>query len=313
MNTENGYIDIIHADGDPEKVFRNIYNFSDLRKVSEPKEGPLLFILGGGQRGVYGGGGVSALEDLKLNNGFKTVVGISTGSPAVSYFLAGQANLGTSIYYEENTGDEFINLQGMDITWLCNQVFRQGTKKLNIEKVFENPTDIFFTATDANTGLIEILNAKKIPDIVEGIRASCAVPELYKDEVILKINGKNERVVDGGVASSFPVREILNIIEPTSILVFANTIKPHRDNYIKKFLRKYISLVVNWKLEKDLLYKENKLIQEVKFLKKYCKKNSIPYCIIWTDGNVGPLEKKSEKLKQAGEDFKNFVLKLARQ
>ena len=86
---------------------QDLLNFQEKRLAGEEFEsGPVLIVGGGGQRGPFGGGWVMALENLNLRNAFKTVVGVSTGAPTISYFLAGQAAVGTSIYFEENVRDK---------------------------------------------------------------------------------------------------------------------------------------------------------------------------------------------------------------
>ena len=60
-----------------------------------------LVIEGGGMRGVVSGGMVSALEERALLRCFDSVHGSSAGACAGAYFVAGQARLGTRIFYED--------------------------------------------------------------------------------------------------------------------------------------------------------------------------------------------------------------------
>lgn len=304
----------IEVEGDYKKVFADIRDFRDKRNSGEePVDGPLLIALSGTQRGVYGGGGGIALEDMGFRNGFKTALGVSTGSPGISYFLSGQLKQCISIYWEENTGEEFIDLRRsgenestVDITWLVEKVFKQGPKKLDTEALKNNPTELYYAATDAYTGKGELLNMRKLDDPVEGIKASIAIPELYKEKVKIKYEGETREFVDGAVAYPFPVVEILELVRPTSILVFANRPKELPKSIISTLINKYKSLVVSTQFEKDILEGDQIFDSELYELRN-C---GIPYTIVWTDDKVGSYEKNPKKLKQAAEDFKNFVLKL---
>lgn len=307
----------IEVEGDYKKVFAEIKRFAKERaEGGEPSVGPLLMALSGTQRGVYGGGGGIALEELGLRFGFKTAVGVSTGSPGISYFLSGQIKETLSVYWEENTGPEFINLRrggqgksAIDITWLVDNVFRKGKKKLDIEALKNNPTDLYYAATNAKTGEGELLEMKKLDDPIEGIRASIAIPEMYVDKVEIVIDGENKTFVDGAVAYPFPVKEILDKVVPTSILVFANRPKKRQDSLLSRFIRKYQSLVVASPLEKAVLEGDQTFDEELYELRN-C---GIPYTIVWTDDRIKQNETHSKILKQAAEDFRQFVLKLAKE
>lgn len=305
----------IESEGDYKRVFKDIKNFKLRRMAGEELErGPLLLVLSGTQRGVYSGGGVTALERLGLTDAFKTVVGVSTGAPVVSYFLAGQAELGTSIYYEENIGKEFINLRPnnykeniVDVTWLCNEVFRKGNKKLNVEKILQNQTDIYFAVTDKNSGQGYLVDGKKIEDLVAGINASAAIPEMYKDKVFLKINGKKKRVVDGFVAFPFPVKQTVEKFNPTSILIFANRPKKIKINFLNKIGIAYIKFLLGDKLGGLTEMQNIEFDRQYKYLKKL----KIPYTIVWTSEEIANLETDPKKLIKAAVEYRDFVLKLA--
>jgi len=303
------------VEGEYKKVFEDIKYFANERKEGrEPVDGPLLMVLSGTQRGIYGASGCVALEQLGLRNGFKTAVGVSAGSPAISYLLAGQIEIGITIHYEENVGKEFIDLRrggqdgksAVDITWLVNNVFRNGPKKLNIEEFEKNKTQVFYAATDALTGEGELLDGKHLVDPVEGIRASVAIPEMYKEKVIINVDGVERQFVDGAVAYPFPVIETLELVHPTSVLVFANRPKITEESFFSKLINKYQSMVVATSLEKNILLGRKIFERELYELRN----SGIPYIIIWTDDKVGAYERNPEKLKEVGGNFKNYVLSL---
>ena len=70
-----------------------------------------LAVEGGAMRGVVSAGMVSALEHLGMTHAFDAVYGSSAGAINGAYFLAGQANLGTTIYSEDINNRRFIDMR----------------------------------------------------------------------------------------------------------------------------------------------------------------------------------------------------------
>jgi predicted Rossmann-fold nucleotide-binding protein len=66
-------------------VFREAIELAAARREGrECDKRPALVVLGGVLRGVYGGGGVRALERAGLVSGFYSAVGCSTGAPTIA-------------------------------------------------------------------------------------------------------------------------------------------------------------------------------------------------------------------------------------
>ena len=83
-------------------------------------------------RGVISAGMVSALETLGLTHAFDGIYGSSAGAINAAYFLAGQAAVGTAIYYEDINNRQFIDLRRaltgrpiVDLGFLLDDVARQ--------------------------------------------------------------------------------------------------------------------------------------------------------------------------------------------
>jgi predicted patatin/cPLA2 family phospholipase len=113
-----------------------------------------LVIEGGGMRGVAAGGMVSALERLGLRDAFDSVHGSSGGAVAASYFVAGQATKGTSIYYEDLNNDFFINpwrayrhLPIMNVSYLINDIMI-FKKPLNFDIAVRGDIPVYVVMTD---------------------------------------------------------------------------------------------------------------------------------------------------------------------
>lgn len=307
----------IHHEGDAKKVFEDIRSFArNITSGKTPETGPLLLVGSGTQLGVFSGGGVRALTQLGLVSGFKTLVGVSTGAPVVSYFATGQANVGTEIYFGPNTGSEFINfrraLSGgtmVDLDWLYDKNICSGERAIDILKLKNSVSDIYYAVTRLEDAKGFLLPAKKFLDPCLAMKGSCAIPELYTGEVRVSSEelGENVRVVDGWVALPMPIMEAFEIRKPTSVLVFPNRPQIHKDTLIEEVIKKYQSLVIDEKLSQKFLQAEDRFWEEISFLKN----SGVPYTIVWTDNSIDSNETDQEKLKQAADNFEEYILSLA--
>ena len=116
-----------------------------------------LAVEGGAMRGVISAGMVSALEDLGLGSAFDAVYGSSAGAINAAYFLAGQARLGTRIYYEDINTRRFIDLGRaftqrpiLDLDFLLDEVAGRR-KRLEMGRVIDSASPLVILATDVDT------------------------------------------------------------------------------------------------------------------------------------------------------------------
>lgn len=197
---------------------------------------PLLLALGGGMKGAYGAGQVAALVHSGYMKTFDQAVGISAGACDIGYALAGeeQVLLGSSIYYEDCSKDEFLMAslnklvknpsrikQIMNVGYLADDVFLKGPKKLNTEAINNNPTEFYVQATNITNPdkqKSELINAKD-EGIIKCIHASMALPWVYRKHV--EIGG--QKYQDGALMESFPLEEVIKRFNPTDILVLPQT------------------------------------------------------------------------------------------
>lgn len=159
-------------------------------------------------RGVVAGGMVSAFEQLGLLRVFDAVYGSSAGATAGAYFVAGQATIGTSIFYENINNQKFLNFWRlfssepvMSIDFLIDHVMVHE-KPLNWERIIDTPVHLHIVATDVDRGeLVDLSRFEKASDIFEAMRASARMPLLAGPPV--EIDGR--RLMDGGVRDQIPL------------------------------------------------------------------------------------------------------------
>lgn len=272
----------------------------------------LLIALWGTMRGVYGGGQVIALEQAGLTDMFDTVIGVSTGAPILAYFLAGQSELGTSIYCEECTTEAFMSLRELkiDVGYLAS-IFRGdiGAKPLDQDAVRASRSRFLAGVTCANAGTGEFLEVRRAsPDPVQALIASIALPGFTEP---VELNGRT--YLDGGGGMPFPLFESLDRFAPTDVLVLAN--RPRREKMAYTLIRDLATKIATRGLE--LPVRNAYATRHARFAKEVSAFRSGAYRtnigIIWTDDEVGPYERQPAKLLAARDRAHNHMTRLLRE
>ena len=172
-------------------------------KRSEIKTG--LVLQGGGMRGAYGIGALSALEDEGLTEAFDYIVGSSSGGINGAYFVARQCRDAIKAYIDDLSCRKFVNLSRfgkvMDIDFLIDNVVKDK-KRLDLDKVKAAIANTGVILTDIESGKgFEITNRDDGVDYYEVLRGTSAIPVVYNRSV----NVAGRRVIDGGVAENIPL------------------------------------------------------------------------------------------------------------
>ena len=136
-------------------------------------------------RGVVSAGMVSALEELGLTRAFDAVYGSSAGAINAAYFLAGQARMGTTIYYEDINNRRFIDLRRaasgrpiVDLGFLVDEVSVR-TKPLDCNAVMLSPSKFTVMATDVQAACrAPLRDFQDGPSLLGALRAGATMPIL---------------------------------------------------------------------------------------------------------------------------------------
>lgn len=168
-----------------------------------------LIVEGGAMRAVFSCGILDHFLSVNFSP-FDSFWGVSAGASNVAAFLANMPGRNLKIYTDYSCRKEFIRLNKlfsqqdiMDLDWLWDITVKElGLDTATMEK---DGRPFYLGVTDQQTGLAEYLLAEP-ETIVETMKASSALPVLYKRGVLLT-NGR--RYVDGGVADAIPVAEAI--------------------------------------------------------------------------------------------------------
>ena len=142
-----------------------------------------LCVEGGAMRGVISAGMVSALEQLGLTHAFDAVYGSSAGAINAAYFLAGQAGLGTTIYYEDINNRQFIDLlrplRGrpiVDLAFLLDDVVERR-KRLDCDVLWSAASPLTVLATDVHAqAAVRLQGLRDRARTIAALRASATMP-----------------------------------------------------------------------------------------------------------------------------------------
>ncbi|OGQ07643.1 MAG: hypothetical protein A3G32_02870 [Deltaproteobacteria bacterium RIFCSPLOWO2_12_FULL_40_28] len=195
-----------------------------------------LVLEGGGIRSAYLSGVLLAFHQKKLT-GFDYVLGTSAGACCGANFIAGEPEKNRRILEDYLTGRRFVRFGNLfskenivDIDYLVDEVCKNHVP-LNIEKIRKAAPTLMVTATHYQHGGAVYFNSRE-HDIHEILRASCAMPYLYRKQACYR----GERFIDGGMVDSIPVKKAINL-GATDIIVVGT----REEGY-----RKSPDLLPNW-------------------------------------------------------------------
>ena len=165
-----------------------------------------LVVEGGAMRGIFAAGVLDEFLAQQYQP-FTSYFGVSAGATNVAAYLCKQATRNYKVITDYSCRPEFINLSRFvkgghlfDLDWLWQETIREIP--LNTDEFSQSPHDFYIVATAIESGQAHYLQATG-SEMVEQLKASCAIPIAYRDYP--KINGM--AMTDGGVADSIPVKK----------------------------------------------------------------------------------------------------------
>ncbi len=168
-----------------------------------------LVTQGGGQRGIFTSGVLDAFLTSNFDP-FHSFYGTSAGALNLCAYLCREAGLGKSFILDLTTAPEFFNLfsyirhrQGLGMEWALEKIMSYPYKlDLDLGRRVLGDRSFYAAVTDTQR-----LNDHYLPMLEEDwfqvMLATCAIPRLYTDEVL--VGGR--AYVDGGVSACIPVQE----------------------------------------------------------------------------------------------------------
>lgn len=159
-------------------------------------------------RGVVAGGMATALEELGVVDAFDDAYGSSAGALGCAFLLAGQAALGTSLYFDDLTTPDFIAVRRvvgrtalLSLEFLLDEVMATR-KPFDWQRVVDHSVRLHPIATDLDAcESVDLCDEVRDPRrLREALRASARVPGVAGPPV--QLGGR--RLVDGSVLGAIP-------------------------------------------------------------------------------------------------------------
>jgi predicted patatin/cPLA2 family phospholipase len=285
----DGDASVIDALRDKKKLMNEGSDHSHMRL--------LLIIDGGLMKGVYGVGAAMALQELGFSHVFSDVVGVSSGAPTAAYFLAEDTKRGSTIIVEEVASKKFFNMwrifnQG-DTRFLINVLKGSTGKKLDAERVLKHKTKLHVGVSHYKTAKPTLINPQTDVELYNALHASFSMPGVSVEKVYVR----GERYVDGGFTKPHIIKEAVESINATHILLITNQDKgvstvPRLERFIN-------TLFFRFRMSRALLSAARHRREErLRTLKEYKESLETPMAIIWGDGSIGSFERASEKVNE---------------
>lgn len=173
-----------------------------------------LVVEGGGMRGVVSGGMVTALGELGLRDVFDFVIGTSAGALAGAFFVAGEPRRGTTIYYEDLIGREWLDYRralrrqpAVGLDYLIDDVM-VGRKPLDWEAVLDSKVPLYAVATRVRDWQPVILgDFADRAELSAALRGSSRIPLIAGRPVPFR----GEEYIDGSLRDAIPMESAMSL------------------------------------------------------------------------------------------------------
>jgi predicted patatin/cPLA2 family phospholipase len=182
--------------------------YPDAREVKHPSIDTALVVEGGALRGVFSTGLLDGFLEARFNP-FDLFIGVSSGASNLAAYLAEMIGRNRRVYLDYSVRPEFIDfsrfLRGghlIDLDWLWDITIREV--RLDLATIYAKAKPFIAVLTDVQTGAA-VYRLTNAPDLEQLLKASSAVPLLYRDYP--RIEGCP--MTDGGVTDAIPVGEAI--------------------------------------------------------------------------------------------------------
>lgn len=255
---------------------------------------PLLIQGGGLMRGAYGVGAAVALEELGYTNAFSTFLGISSGAPIVAYFAAGMAKEFLPDLLEDCTDSRFVNpwrfWNQVDTKHIMELLQFDKSRRLDVEKVFAHPAQIYFAITEYKTARPKLIKPTNTEGFFKAMHASINMQNVSSAKVFID----GVQYADGGFSNPHPIVEALHQLNPTHILIVTNNdrdftpISPTEKMLNRTLFRLRLNGVLAQAINARREARDGAIALALA--------SDIPTAVVWGDGSIGGMEKNPEKI-----------------
>ncbi len=249
---------------------------------------PLLICGGGLMKGVYGAGALIALYELGYQNVFSTAGGISSGVPALAYFLSDGARHIASLAQDESCSPNFLKpwdfKNTVNIDYFLGVLQGATGKAIDFEKMFNSPTELLIAVSEFATGKAHLFSPTTQTQFLEAAAATISIPGVITRQVFIN----DTRFVDGASTNPYAMDVIYDTVDATHVLVLMNQDKGvTRSSILEYFIN---NILLRHRMSGPLLYASNRRHgNREKFAKRLLQTKNA--AIVWGDNSVSSYEK----------------------
>ena len=233
-----------------------------------------LVLEGGGMRGSYTAGVLSAFEDNDVH--FPSIYGISAGACNALSYISGQSYRNHDIFYQFVQGDKYVSVKNFikhgcmfDFDYIFGDLFHT-ILPFDYEAFKKSPVKFYAGATDIQTGLPVFFTKDDMDERMDVIRASSSLPFLSN---IIKVG--NYKLLDGGISMPIPVERSIcdgneyNVIVLTRDAKYKKSAKPEFPQALMKAkYHKYPALLKALNKRADIYNEQRMFCQKLEKKKK---------------------------------------------
>jgi len=219
-----------------------------------------LVVEGGAMRGIFAAGVLDEFLNQQ-HQPFERYFGVSAGATNIAAYLCNQPKRNYTVITDYSCRPEFINVKRFikgghlfDLDWLWQETIREI--RLKTEVFEQKQPEFYIVSTAINTGAAHYLKATS-SEMVEQLKASCAIPIAYRDYPVIN----NEPMTDGGVADSIPVLKAYEMGAKEITVVLSQPLgyrkKPSKAPWLTKKVYKSYPALIQASLNRSHVYNQS--------------------------------------------------------
>lgn len=277
-------------------VIKAIIEKKRLMDAGEPHDHirPLMIQGGGLMQGVYGAGAALALTELGYNDVFTSLVGISSGAPTIAYFAAGNVEDGIEVLKQDCGDKRFMNpwrfWNQVDTQHFIDILRHDEQKKIDVEKMFKHPAQIYFGVSRYETAKPELIHPTNEEELFMGMHASINMRNVSKHKIV--INGTH--YADGGFTKPHIIGHAVKEVGATHVLIITNNTRHY--NPITNMERVLNRTIIRMRLNGAIAQAIRARLKERDKAVAEAMESPKPVAAVWGNGAISSVETNPDKI-----------------
>ncbi|MFM2340250.1 MAG: hypothetical protein RLZZ360_886 [Candidatus Parcubacteria bacterium] len=248
-------------------------------------------------KGVYGAGALIAFDELGYRQTFTTVSGISSGVPALAYFLSGGAHYIASLAKDESCSPEFLHpwdyKNTVNIDYFLHVLRGSSGKPIDFEKLLTSPTQLLIAVSEYATAKARLFSPTSAEQFLDMVAASISIPGVVSRKAYID----GVRYADGASTYPYAMDAMYDSVDATHVLVLMNQDKGIRRSSLLEYAIN--NTILRHRMSGPLLHAANRRHARRENFAEHLLATNQNAAVIWGDGSIVSYEKDSLKIERA--------------